>query len=99
MSKELNGQKVVLNDWLDVLIKNINKNIEVNEELRDNCKDEEKQKEYNRHVTDDNKLLDKLEKYKKTDAEGHVFYYFFPNELEAIMWVLLENSTLGVNIA
>lgn len=99
MSKELNGQKVVLNDWLDVLIKNINKNIEVNSDLRNNCEDEEKQKEYARHVIDDNKLLEKLEKYKKSDAEGHVFFYFFPNELESIMWVLLENSALGVNIA
>lgn len=99
MNKDLNGQKVYLNDWLETLVKNINKNIEVNEELKSSCKDEEKQKEYDRHILNDNKLLKKLETYKKTDSEGHVFYYFFPNELEDIMWILLENSLLGVSIA
>lgn len=95
----MDGRKVYLNDWLEILLKNINKNIEVNEELRDNCEDEKAKEKYDQHVIEDNKLLQKLDTYKKTDVEGHIFYYFFPNELESIMWILLENSCLGVSIA
>lgn len=84
----MDGRKVYLNEWLSELIKNINKNIEINkkmDELNPNSG-------YLSYVDRDQNLLDKIDKYKKTDADGNVYFYFFPNELENMLWVFLENS-------
>lgn len=78
----MDGRKISLgNDWNDFLIKIINTNIKQNE-----LTEETKQ-----YVNRNKKLLNKMEKYKKINDKGEVYYYFFSNELEDIIWILLES--------
>lgn len=86
----MDGRKIYLNDWLKELIKNINYNIEKNKE----CYELKFDDDYLKCVSRDEKLLEKMDKYKKTDEKGNVYFYFFPNELETILWIFLENSIL-----
>ena len=86
----MDGRKVYLNDWLEEMIKYINFNIKMNKRYAEM----HPEGNYLSYVSRDEKLLDKIEKYKKVDSEGHIYFYFFPNELESLMWVMMENVTL-----
>lgn len=90
---KLDGRKVYLNDWLEDLIFNIDLNIKINTEIYDKINDNECKK----YIERDNKLKEKLEQYKKTDENNKVYFYFFPSELETIMWIFLENYCKGTN--
>ena len=37
------------------------------------------------------RILDKLDKYKKKDENDNVFYYFYIRELRDLFWILLED--------
>ncbi len=84
----LNGRKIYLDGWLNILINNINYNTNINNQLYNQTKKKECQKYIDRNT----KLIDKINKYKKIDNSGRVYFYFFPSELETIMWIMLENS-------
>lgn len=86
----MDGRKVYVNDWLEEIIADINFNMKINKEYAEKYPDGN----YLSYVYRDEKLLDKIEKYKKVDNEGHIYFYFFPNELESLMWVMIENITL-----
>lgn len=86
MNNKLTGKKMYLDNWLDVLIKNINYNTEINNKFID------KSEEYKKFIERNNKLLKKLDTYKKEEPDGRVYFYFFPNELITMVWILLENS-------
>lgn len=87
----LDGRKIYIDEeWLGELIKNINLNIKINEDIMKNDSSIDR----TRQIDDNKKLIVKLDKYKKIDSEGYTFYHFFPNELEAIFWILLENNTV-----
>lgn len=83
----MDGRKVYVNNWLEVIIKDIKYNIENNKKYADLYQD----RTYLRYVDRDERLLNKLDKYKKVDNEGHIYFYFFPNELDDLMWVMAEN--------
>lgn len=83
----MDGRKVYVNNWLEVIIKDIKYNIENNKKHADLYQD----RTYLRYVDRDERLLNKLDKYKKVDNEGHIYFYFFPNELDDLMWVMAEN--------
>lgn len=91
----LDGRKIYISeDWLEELIKNINLNIKINEDITKNDSSIDRTQQ----IDDNKKLIEKLDKYKKNDSEGYTFYYLFPNELESIFWILLENnSVFGVS--
>jgi len=85
----LDGRKVYINeDWLEALKENINDNIKFNKIIMENNPEVNRTKE----IDDAEYLLKKLDMYKKIDGENRIHYYLFPNELELIMWILLENT-------
>lgn len=89
MAGKLNGRKIYFGDWLDQLKYSIYTNIEISEVLKETKKD--KKEYFEERIRICNKLIDKIEKYAKEDEIGE-YMYMFPNELEDIMWILLENS-------
>lgn len=85
----LDGRKVYINeDWLEALKENINDNIKFNKIIMENNPETNRTKE----IDDAEYLMKKLDMYKKIDSENRIYYYLFPNELELIMWILLENT-------
>lgn len=89
----LNGRKVYLDGWLNILINNINYNTNINNQLYNQTK----KKEYQKYIDRNTKLINKINKYKKIDSSGRVYFYFFPSELETIMWIMLENNRKSNN--
>lgn len=84
----MDGRKIYFNDWLEVLIDNINENIKIRKKLMETSED----KDYHRYYIDrEEKLLEKIDMYKKTDEDGNVYLWLFPRELEDISWLLLQN--------
>lgn len=85
----LDGRKIyIAEDWINSLILNIEENIRINISIMENNPDKNRAKE----IDDAQYMIKKLNKYKKVDSEGKTYYYLFPNELELIMWILLENN-------
>lgn len=80
----MDGRKVYLWEWYDTL----KKAIELNTSMIDYIYSEESAEKYKYR---NEKLLEKLDKYKKVDENGNIYLYFFSSELEDFMWVLLEN--------
>lgn len=89
----LDGRKIYMSEeWLDLLKRNINYNIEVNKAIME----EDSSDTYSQEINDAEYMLKKLDKYKKVDSENNIYFYLFPNELEYIMRILLQNS-LAIN--
>ena len=80
----MDGRKVYLCEWYDTL----KKAIELNTSMIDYIYSVESVEKYKYR---NDKLLEKLDKYKKVDEDGNIYFYFFPSELEDFMWALLEN--------
>ncbi len=84
-----NGRKIYMSEeWLNVLKENITLNKNILEHTGYN-----RIREY--EIEECENLLLKLDKYLKTDEDNNTYFYFFPNELETIMWLLLENSVVS----
>lgn len=77
-------QKIVLDgSWYDDLLNEINNNSNNAEILSDESK---------KVILDRNqRILDKLDKYKKLDKDNNIYYYFYLRELKDLFWILLEN--------
>lgn len=84
----MDGRKVYIGDWVELLIKDLYINIDLNKKLAEKHNDNR----FLEYAERDEKLLDKLDKYKKVTDKGLIYYYFFPNELEDFLWMLLEND-------
>ena len=85
----LDGRKIYISEgWIESLILNLEENIRINISIMKNNPGENRAKE----IDDAQYMIKKLHKYKKTDSNGKTYYYLFPNELELIMWFLLENN-------
>lgn len=76
-------QKIVLGTkWYNILIKAIKYNSSLINDLSVESKT----------ICDRNdRLLDKLSKYQKSDEQNGIYYYFYQRELKDLFWVLLEN--------
>ena len=77
-------QMIVLNNGFDVMLKDaiVYNNNNANMLPLDSSKV---------IIDRNNRLLDKLEKYKKTNKDGETYYYFYQRELKDLVWILLEN--------
>jgi len=97
MSYNLDGRKIYFNDDYDLLIKMINLNTLMTEKKNE----DNNTNKYDRYISRNNKIINKLKTYKKTDKDNNIFLYLFPNELEDIMWILFENNITNplINIA
>lgn len=85
----MDGRKIYFNDWLDVLIDSIEQNTDNHHLLKEYTKETEK---CEKRILENKKLIEKINKYKKTDSDGNTYLFLFPNELEEIMWIFLENK-------
>lgn len=97
MSYNLDGRKIYFNDDYDLLIKMINLNTLMTEKMNE----DNNTNKYDRYISRNNKIINKLKTYKKTDKDNNIFLYLFLNELEDIMWILFENNITNplINIA
>ena len=86
----MDGRKVYVTDSLDELIESIKFNLKNTNDLAE----ANPEKDYRRYISRDENLLKKIDTYKKTDSNGGIYFYFFPKELEDLMWLLLENNIL-----
>lgn len=79
-------QKIVLNDgWYDELINALKDNNDTASNLPE---------ESRKVVIDRNqRIIDKLDKYKKINENNEIYYYFYSRELKDLFWILLENCT------
>ena len=78
-------QKIVLNDnWEEELLKSIEYNNE-----KANSLDEEAKKVI---IDRNERILDKLKKYRKVNENNETYYYFYQRELKDLFWILLENN-------
>ena len=83
MEQKFQTQKIILDgNWYEELINSINEN---------NSRAEILPEESKKVILDRNqRILDKLDKYKKKDENDNVFYYFI-RELRDLFWILLED--------
>ena len=86
MENKYQTQKIVLDGiWYDELIKAIEKNSDNVQIIPDESS--------KKAILDRNqRILDKLNKYKKVDKDNSVYYYFYMRELRDLFWILLENN-------
>ncbi len=84
MEQKFQTQKIILDgNWYEELINSINEN---------NSRAEILPEESKKVILDRNqRILDKLDKYKKKDENDNVFYYFYIRELRDLFWILLED--------
>lgn len=84
----MDGRKIYFCDDWERMIKLIN----INTQVLKLSKKEEKTDKYDDYIERNEKIVEKLNKYKKVDSNGKIYLYVFPNELEDIMWILYENN-------
>lgn len=84
MESTYQTQKIILDgDWHNILLDSIEKNNE-----RANCLPEESKKVI---IDRNQRILDKLDKYKKLDENNTIYYYFYLRELRDLFWILIED--------